>query len=85
LGEREGEQVEEVDLGLYWSLALPCHCVPAWLELELALLQPDDWPEVDEAEDQLPVEPAAVEEPGEAKPEEEDEEEQEQEEISGGS
>ena len=93
LGEREGEQVELVDIGLYCPL-LPLEPfppqAPVWLELELAELQLEDWPDVELAELQLPVEAAA--EPGEAKDdeeveeaEEEDEEEDEDEEISGGS
>ena len=94
LGEREGEQVELVDIGLYCPLLFPLEPfppqAPVWLELELAELQLEDWPDVELAELQFPVEAAA--EPGEAnddeeveEAEEEEEEEDEDEEISGGS
>ena len=90
LGEREGEQVELVDIGLYCPLLLDPFPpqAPVWLELELAELQLEDWPDVELAELQFPVEAAA--EPGEAKDEDEveeaeEEDEEEEEEISGGS
>jgi hypothetical protein len=86
LGEREGEQVELVDIGLYCPEPFPPQA-PVWLELELAELQLEDWPDVELAELQFPVEAAA--EPGEAKDEveeaEEEDEEEDEEEISGGS
>ena len=91
LGEREGEHVELVDIGLYWPLLLEPFPpqAPVWLELELAELQLEDWPDVELAELQFPFEAAA--EPGDAKDDEEveeedeEEEEEEDEEISGGS
>ena len=92
LGEREGEQVELVDIGLYCPLLFPLEPfppqAPVWLELELAELQLEDCPDVELAELQFPVEAAA--EPGEANDDEEaeeaeEEEEDEDEEISGGS
>ena len=89
LGEREGEQVELVDIGLYWPELLPLEPfpelpqAPVWLEFELAELQLEDWPEVELAELQFPpvLELAAEAElPGEAKDEEEVEDAEEEEE-----
>ena len=74
LGEREGEQGEEVDMGLYCPDLLVLHA-DVCEELELAELHPVDWPEVEEAEDQVPAEV----EPGEV------EEEEEVVQVSGGS
>ena len=54
LGLRLGEQLEEVDMGLYWPQLLELQLPPPLVGVLLLAEEAQVWPELELAEDQLP-------------------------------